>query len=127
MARAQASKLLDQLMGHNRDGEDKLVVNFTDQTVCRPFLFGICPNEMFLNTKMDMGECVKMHNMALKSEFEKASETEDYEFEEEVLNYLQEIIRDVDHKIKQAKDALEEQEESAEAEQKAQKIHYLDY
>lgn len=66
-----------------------------------------------------------MHNIAFKAEFEKRSEQEDYGFEEEVLNYLQEIIRDVDQKIKQAKDALEEQEESAEAEQKAQKIHYL--
>eukprot|EP00800_Vazella_pourtalesii_P006855 TRINITY_DN189_c0_g1_i9.p1 TRINITY_DN189_c0_g1~~TRINITY_DN189_c0_g1_i9.p1 ORF type:complete len:558 (+),score=159.99 TRINITY_DN189_c0_g1_i9:29-1675(+) len=125
MARAQASKLLDQLLGHNRDGEDKQVLDFMDIAVCRPFLFGICPNEMFLNTKMDMGECLKMHNIAFKAEFEKRSEQEDYGFEEEVLNYLQEIIRDVDQKIKQAKDALEEQEESAEAEQKAQKIHYL--
>ena len=66
-----------------------------------------------------------MHNMAFKAEFEKCSETEDYGFEEEVLSYLQDIIKDVDHKIKQAKDALEEQDESAEAEQKAQKIHYL--
>ena len=56
MARAQASKLLDQLLGHNRDGEDKQVLDFLDIAVCRPFLFGICPNEMFLNTKMDMGE-----------------------------------------------------------------------
>ena len=72
-----------------------------------------------------IGECLKIHNIAFKAEFEKCSEQEDYGFEEEVLNYLQEIIRDVDHKIKQAKDALEEQEESAESEQKAQKIHYL--
>lgn len=58
MARAQASKLLDQLLGHNRDGEDKQVLDFMDIAVCRPFLFGICPNEMFLNTKMDMGKPV---------------------------------------------------------------------
>ena len=72
-----------------------------------------------------VGECEKLHNLAFKTEFEKCSETEDFEFEEEVLEYLEDIIKGVDLTIMKAKEKLEEQEESAEAEQKAQKIHYL--
>ncbi len=42
-------KLLDALMGANRDGGGTQK-HFTDKDVCKPYLCGLCPNELFNNT-----------------------------------------------------------------------------
>lgn len=47
--------LLDSLMGFNRnsdrDGQDE-IKNYRDERVCKFYLLGMCPYEMFVNTKM---------------------------------------------------------------------------
>ena len=50
--------LLDQLMGAARnDGENTKVVreNFKGQWICKNYLMGFCPYEVFKNTKLDYG------------------------------------------------------------------------
>ncbi|EXB88154.1 hypothetical protein L484_005579 [Morus notabilis] len=53
-------KQLDQLMGANRNGDVREVSRkYYDRDVCRLYLVGLCPHELFQLTKMDMGPCPK--------------------------------------------------------------------
>jgi RNA-binding protein Luc7-like 2 len=65
--------LLDQLMGVNRneDRKHEVITDFRDERVCKFYLRGICPYDMFLNTKIIGGVCNKTHSLLLKQEFEK--------------------------------------------------------
>ena len=46
-----------------------------------------------------MGECLKIHSITLKEEYERASENRDYHYDEEVLDYLRSFIKDNKRKI----------------------------
>jgi len=87
-----------------------------------------------------LGECNKIHSLALRSEYEKASAKRDYEYEEEVrhyyrfvvllfccqiLQYLQSFIKDNERKIELAKKRLEMQEKNPELEAKVCKLELL--
>ena len=50
-------KLLDDLMGvnRNRDIDGGKRMKITDQNVCRNYLCGFCPPELFTNTKSALG------------------------------------------------------------------------
>ncbi|KAG6526349.1 hypothetical protein ZIOFF_016332 [Zingiber officinale] len=63
-------KQLDVLMGANRNG-DVTEVNrkYHDRDVCRLFLCGLCPHDLFQLTKMDMGPCPKIHSLQLRKEY----------------------------------------------------------
>ncbi|KAL8166237.1 hypothetical protein V2J09_007736 [Rumex salicifolius] len=62
-------KQLDVLMGANRNGDVKEVNRkYFDRDVCRLFLCGLCPHELFQLTKMDMGPCPKVHSLPLRKE-----------------------------------------------------------
>ena len=43
-------KLLDQLMGSNRNGEAGASKHFSDRDICRLYLVGLCPHDLFGNT-----------------------------------------------------------------------------
>lgn len=43
-------KLLDQLMGTGRNGEGGGTKHFSDRDVCRFYLVGLCPHDLFGNT-----------------------------------------------------------------------------
>lgn len=60
--------LLDELMGANRnlDNPDALIEDYFDRRVCRLFLLGCCPHDVFRQTKIDLGPCEKAHNEDLK-------------------------------------------------------------
>ncbi|KAF3507838.1 hypothetical protein F2Q69_00003897 [Brassica cretica] len=57
-------------MGANQNG-DVTEVNrkYYDRDVCRLYLSGLCPHELFQLTKMDMGPCPKVHSLQLRKEF----------------------------------------------------------
>ncbi|KAL6062037.1 putative RNA-binding protein Luc7-like 1 [Balamuthia mandrillaris] len=109
-------KLLDSLMGTNRNGEPSaLKKSFTDPDVCRHYLAGLCPTELFVNTKMDMGECEKLHPPTLRAEYEEAVRQGRHRgYAEELWNHLQEYISECDRKIERAQKRLEETEEKKE-------------
>lgn len=66
-------ELLDSLMGINRnnDSNTNAITNFHDDRLCKFHLLGLCPHEMFVNTKMDCGPCPKVHSDALQDEFQR--------------------------------------------------------
>jgi len=45
-------------------------VEFTDPDVCQFYLCGFCPNELFVNTKADLGPCKKIHDENLRREYQ---------------------------------------------------------
>lgn len=63
--------LLDSLMGVNRnnDRDEDRVTDLYDDRLCKFYLQGICPHDMFVNTKMDCGPCSKLHSDVMRDEF----------------------------------------------------------
>ncbi|WFD37632.1 splicing factor [Malassezia japonica] len=52
---------LERLMGPEVMGTADKDMHFTDPKVCRNFLCGVCPHDLFSNTKMDLGPCPQSH------------------------------------------------------------------
>jgi hypothetical protein len=46
--------------------------------MCRNYLIGLCPHDLFPNTKIDLGVCPKEHNDFLKEEFEEDPDNAKY-------------------------------------------------
>lgn len=77
-------------------------LHFTDSKVCRNFLCGTCPHDLFSNTKVDLGPCPKSHTARLKDEFKAAttSKGEQYpQFEAEYEDNIRLFMADIDRKI----------------------------
>nr|CAD7265507.1 unnamed protein product [Timema shepardi] len=131
-------------MGEN----NRYQVKFSDPKVCKSFLLGCCPHEILSSTlnshgltcvwldfsallscfqRMDLGECPKIHDLALRADFEKASHTKDYYYDIDAMEHLQAFIADCDRRTELAKQRLAETQEelSAEVAQKANKVHEL--
>lgn len=96
-----------------------------DKDVCHPFFHGICMNALFTNTRVEMGDCPKIHSVGLKEDYEKASKSRDYNIEEEVLEYLKSFIADNERKIEAAKKRLTLTQEAPGLEEKVDQIHEL--
>lgn len=98
----------DQLMnGPNSARAPQLSI--TDPKVCRSYLVGTCPYDLFTNTRQDMGICPKTHSEGLKAEYEAADEAQKrkWGFEFDYLRDMQRYIDDCDYKIDAAQRRLE--------------------
>jgi len=127
-AHDQMRAMLDQLMGTARNGEDdKITVRFDDPKVCKSFLLGCCPHEILASTRMDLGDCPRMHNVALRADYEKAATTKDYFYDLDAVEQLSAFIGDADRKTEQAKKRLAETQEelSTDVSVKADRVHEL--
>jgi len=107
--------LLDELMGKDRNllpaDRQNRGLHFSDAEVCKYFICGFCPNELFVNTKSDLGPCTKVHDEACKQEFQSSKKKNTYPFEREFLQYLERLIDDLDRKIKKGHERLDHQED----------------
>ncbi|GAP89446.1 putative luc7-domain-containing protein [Rosellinia necatrix] len=105
---AEQRKLLEQLMG-NPQTSRSAQLSLTDPKVCRSFLVGTCPHDLFTNTKKDVGPCPKVHGEALKAEYEGLSEAarQKYGFEHDYLRDLQKYIDECNRWIETAQRRLE--------------------
>jgi len=129
-------KMLDELMGTQRDGaSDMDAVKFTSPNVCKSYLLGLCPYDLFHNTnsfksskKLDLGACSKIHDPALKADYELAISTDkskDYDYEIEQLDQLQQFIGDCDRKVSVNKRRLEETQDAESLGPEALAVHEL--
>lgn len=107
--------------------------DFTDEGVCKYFLTGLCPHELFENTKFYLGECRKIHSEELRKSYMEAREARRYYYEEDLARVLQQQVDDCDRKIargQQRCDADEEQnkedEGTVDAEEEIDQIKKLD-
>ncbi|CAL8305246.1 unnamed protein product [Boreogadus saida] len=127
-AQAQMRALLDQLMGTARDGDEtRQRVKFSDERVCKSHLLNCCPHDILSGTRMDLGECSKIHDLALRADYEIASKDRDLFFELDAVDHLESFIADCDRRTELAKKRLAETQEeiSAEVAAKAEKVHEL--
>ncbi|GFO23520.1 RNA-binding protein luc7 1 [Plakobranchus ocellatus] len=127
-AQDQIRAMLDELMGTSRDGDnDKYRVKFDDPRVCKSFLLSCCPHDILASTRMDLGECPSIHDLALRADYELAAKTKDYFYDIDAMEHLQSFIADCDRKTEVAKRRLKETQEelSEDANVKAEQIHSL--
>lgn len=98
---AEQRKLLEQLMG-NTSQSSRSQVSLTDPKACRSYIVGTCPHDLFTNTKQDLGQCPKIHNEALKTEYEELPEREkqrlgfEYDYMRDVQKYIEECNRRIE-------------------------------
>uniref|UniRef100_A0A182JYL9 Uncharacterized protein n=1 Tax=Anopheles christyi TaxID=43041 RepID=A0A182JYL9_9DIPT len=109
-AHDQMRAMLDQLMGTARNGEtNRYSVKFYD------------------SKRMDLGECPKVHDLALRADYENASKNKDYYYDVDAMEHLQAFIADCDRRTEAAKKRLAETQEelTAEVAAKANAVHEL--
>lgn len=83
--------------------------------ICKSYIVGKCPYEMFENTKENVGKCFKIHNKKYKLIYENARNNnipmphENYELD--YMNELQKFIADCDSRVKIAEERLDYSDE----------------
>ncbi|MCJ1419488.1 splicing factor [Xylographa parallela] len=82
-------------------------LSITDPKVCRSFLVGTCPHDLFTNTKQDLGPCPKVHSEPLKIEYEASAEKSKYGFEYDYMRDMQKYIDNCNQRIDGAQRRLE--------------------
>lgn len=84
-------------------------LSISDPKVCRSYLVGSCPHDLFTNTKQDLGACPKSHQPNLKEEYLNAPEQQKREwgFEWDYQRDIGRHVSDCDRKIEQAQRRLE--------------------
>jgi len=78
-------------------------LDFRDPNICRSFLCGCCPHDLFTNTKMDIGPCSKQHVEKLKKEYEKS----DQDYSREWFSVLRDFQHECDRKIQTSQSRLD--------------------
>lgn len=130
---SEIASMLDELMGRNRNdttGKATAKLEFTDPDVCQFYLCGFCPNELFVNTKADLGPCKKIHDENLRREYQASQEVFKLGFEEKFFDFLQECMIEVERKIKRNKQRLDQNQDedapiNAETAEHANKLSLL--
>ncbi|KEZ40073.1 Uncharacterized protein SAPIO_CDS9081 [Scedosporium apiospermum] len=104
---AEQRKLLEQLMGGSSMSR-AAQLSLNDPKVCRSYLVGTCPHDLFTNTKQDIGPCPRVHNEALKAEYEALSDKEKqkYGFDYDYMRDLQKYIDACNQRIDAAQQHL---------------------
>ncbi|KAH9907276.1 LUC7 protein [Xylariomycetidae sp. FL2044] len=105
---AEQRKLLEQLMGGPQTSRNAQL-SLHDPKVCRSFLAGTCPHDLFTNTKQDLGPCPRVHAEALKAEYEALPEAtrQKYGFEHDYLRDLSKYIDECNRRIDVSQRRLE--------------------
>jgi len=108
---AEIAAMLDELMGRNRNEEsgnasDK--VSFRDSEVCHFYLCGFCPHELFVNTRADLGPCKKIHDEAIRKEYQTSTDVFKLGYEELFFDFMQDCIIEVERRIKRNKQRLDQ-------------------
>lgn len=106
--------LLDQLMGKDRnlavDEKSKHRLRYDDAQVCQYFNIMFCTNELFVNTKSDLGNCNLVHEEKLRQEYQEAARKNprmEWDLETKFIKHLEDLIEDCDKKIRRGLQRLE--------------------
>jgi len=120
----QMRAMLDQLMGTTRNGEVGSI-KYSDPKVCKSFLMNCCPHEILAATRMDMGECPKRHELALRADYEAAQKLRDHYYDVDACDHLTQFVADCDRKTEASKKKLADTQEalSEEVTGKANSVH----
>jgi len=94
--------MLDELMGRDRNlapDDKQRGITWDDRRVCKYYLCGLCPHDLFTNTKSDLGPCSLIHDDELVTEFNRASPHHRRHVEEDFERMLEGHIRECDRRI----------------------------
>ena len=73
-----------------------------------------CPHDLFINTKVDLGPCEKIHDDNLKQTFQMAENSREKERrQEDFLKYIQRLLGDADTRIRRAKEQFRQRQREA--------------
>jgi hypothetical protein len=107
---AEQRRLLAQLMGDQMTSTTSApALTLNDPKVCRSYLAGSCPHDLFTNTKQDLGACPKTHQPNLRDEYQALSDERkrelgfDFDYRSDISRY----VRECDGRIDQAQRRLE--------------------
>ena len=79
---------------------EKAVSDFRDPRVCSNYLCGLCPPELFVNTKFQLPACSLLHDDNLKQRYEEASSKPGGpNFEMALLHLLEDIVTKNDRAV----------------------------
>ncbi|KAH8387254.1 hypothetical protein KR093_005888 [Drosophila rubida] len=106
-----ARQMLDELMGRNRNlhpSEAGQAVNWEDPEFCQFYNVKFCPHDLFINTRADLGPCVRIHDDEAKHLYEEARPSQRKRHtEDEFLRFCNVMLHDVDRKIQKGKQRLQ--------------------
>lgn len=106
-----ARQLLDELMGRNRNLDPSVKskeLNWEDDEFCTYFMVKFCPHDLFVNTRADLGQCIKLHDEEAKRLFETAKPCrKKSQYEEDFLRFCTNMINEVDRKIIKGRQRLQ--------------------
>uniref|UniRef100_A0A0D6QY87 Uncharacterized protein n=1 Tax=Araucaria cunninghamii TaxID=56994 RepID=A0A0D6QY87_ARACU len=101
-------KQLDALMGANRNGDvTEVTRKYYDRDVCRLYLAGLCPHELFQLTKMDLGPCPKLHSLPLRKDYQEAKAKGKDNYDRELEDALERLVVECERKITRSLRRLE--------------------
>jgi len=131
---SEIAAMLDELMGRGRNeeaGKQADRVSYKDPEVCHYYVCGFCPHELFVNTRADLGPCKKIHDEAIRKEYQTSDDVFKLGYEERFYDFLTDCVVEVERRIKRNKMRLDstngrndsnETPESAEAAQKLSQL-----
>ncbi|GIY53094.1 putative RNA-binding protein Luc7-like 1 [Caerostris darwini] len=126
----QLRRQLDELMGTRRNGEDSRPekLHYTSSRVCKNFLLNCCPYDILTSTRGDMGQCKKIHDVALRADYENSSKKNEYAFQKEALQHLKNFVSESERRIQFSKVRLAETQQILSSEESArlQKIRQIE-
>ncbi|KAJ1678993.1 splicing factor, partial [Spiromyces aspiralis] len=93
-----ARELLNELMGAYQNTQ----LDFKAPNICKDHLVKFCPNQLFTNTKADLGSCNLVHDDKLREAYEKSDERGRLGYESRFYARLQQLLHDLDRKIRRA-------------------------
>jgi RNA-binding protein Luc7-like 2 len=83
--------------------------DFRDPRVCKDHILGLCPNDLFNNTKVDLGPCPRVHDDKLKRQYEEAAKTQSFGYERGLERTLERFVAEAERKIGRARQRTEEE------------------
>merc|ERR1712242_52800 len=118
MATDYMRNMLSELMGSQDTdgGGEPNSTKFKGSDVCRMFLLKCCPHETLASTRGDIGECRLGHNLAYRSDYERARAKDPrLFFEFDAYRSLKAFLDETDRKIEMSKTKLEEKQKEINA------------
>ncbi|KAI3387438.1 hypothetical protein SNEBB_004344 [Seison nebaliae] len=109
MACAAQRAVLDELMGAHRNDDPNVEhekIDFTHHSICKYFLCGFCPHELFTNTKADKGPCPHTHDYNILSKYQASSRFNRLGYEEQMEKYCRQQIAEIERRIVKNKERL---------------------
>lgn len=108
---AEQKKLIEQLLGRDSNSRHhyRRDLELRDHRICKSYLVGDCPYDLFQGTKQALGKCPQIHlaKYKLQYEREKKQGKEFLEFEKEYFMVLSKFINDCNAQISIALKNLE--------------------